>query len=41
MYKHVNKINGKVYVGMTSKDPVDRWGHNGVGYQNQMFGAAI
>ena len=35
VYKHTNKINGKVYVGITSrKDVKIRWGTNGIGYKN-------
>jgi group I intron endonuclease len=42
VYKHTNKINGKVYIGITSKEnPNDRW-HNGKGYyQNRYFDNAI
>ena len=35
VYKHTNKINGKVYIGITSrKDVKIRWGTNGSGYKN-------
>lgn len=35
VYKHTNKINGKAYVGITSrKDVKIRWGRNGIGYKN-------
>lgn len=42
VYLHINKINGKIYVGITRKTNVnDRW-HNGRGYQyNQHFWSAI
>lgn len=31
IYMHVNKINGKVYIGQTKQDPIKRW-DNGRGY---------
>lgn len=33
VYKHTAP-NGKVYIGITSKDPVRRWGVRGQGYKN-------
>ena len=33
VYKHTNKINGKVYIGQTCQDPDMRYGSNGVGYR--------
>lgn len=32
VYMHTNKINNKVYVGITSRSPEDRWGYNGNNY---------
>ena len=41
VYKHKNKINGKVYIGLTSRKPERRWS-NGNGYkQNPYFYNAI
>ena len=38
---HVNKINGKRYIGITSKNPLKRW-QNGKGYyKNEHFMKAI
>lgn len=42
VYIHTNKINGKKYVGQTSKKPKYRWGKNGIGYKrNPRFYSAI
>ena len=41
VYQHKNKINGKVYIGITSQEPEKRW-RNGEGYQSSPhFYAAI
>ena len=34
VYIHKNKTNNKVYIGVTSKKPKQRW-RNGKGYVNQ------
>lgn len=31
IYMHKNKINGKIYIGQTSQNPIKRW-NNGRGY---------
>lgn len=40
VYIHINKINGKIYVGQTSYSAQDRW-KNGQGYKGQYFYQAI
>lgn len=41
VYKHTNRVNGKVYIGITSQKPRDRW-DSGWGYQrNKHFWDAI
>ena len=41
VYKHTNKFNGKVYIGITSQPPEKRW-KNGYGYEgNEYFYRAI
>lgn len=40
LYKHTNKANGKVYIGITSQEPDERW-KNGKGYMNMHFARAI
>ncbi|MBQ8468154.1 MAG: hypothetical protein IJ542_00150 [Clostridia bacterium] len=36
IYKHTNKINGKVYIGQTKQTPTQRW-RNGNGYKNNVY----
>ena len=33
VYKHVNRINNKQYIGLTRQNPIDRWKTNGTGYK--------
>lgn len=42
IYKHTNKINGKVYIGQTCQDPERRWGNGFSAYShNSHFSSAI
>lgn len=34
VYQHKNKINGKVYIGITSQKPEHRWGSQGCNYKS-------
>ena len=39
VYAHVNKINGKMYIGWTSQIPENRWGSNGCKYNKKYHSA--
>lgn len=41
VYEHVNKLDGKRYIGMTGIAPKKRWGLYGAGYACQPFGKVI
>ena len=42
VYLHINRINNKMYVGITSRTPENRWGKNGCNYSTSpKFYAAI
>ena len=42
VYQHKNKINNKVYIGITGRTPEERWGKNGNNYKSSPhFYAAI
>lgn len=41
VYAHRNIINNKLYIGITSKSPDERFGKDGRGYRNQVFFNAI
>lgn len=42
VYMHTNKLNGKRYIGITSQNPIRRWGTKGTKYKkNKHFWAAI
>lgn len=34
VYQHVNKINGKMYIGITKRKPEERWGKDGINYKS-------
>ena len=41
VYMHTNKINGKKYIGITSRQPEVRWKKDGKGYREGKFRYAI
>lgn len=41
IYAHINKINGKIYIGQTKQSLKERWGSDGRRYQGQAFYNAI
>lgn len=41
VYIHINKVNSKKYIGITSQDPEYRWGINGSRYKKGVFRNAI
>jgi len=37
VYQHKNKINNKVYIGITSRTPQERWGSQGCNYKSSPY----
>ena len=37
VYKHTNKVNGKIYIGITGQDVNRRWRSDGSGYKKCLF----
>lgn len=40
VYMHITP-SGKMYIGITGRNPLKRWGSNGSGYKGQAFSNAI
>ena len=37
VYQHKNKINNKIYIGITSRTPQERWGKQGCNYKTSPY----
>lgn len=37
VYQHINKTNGKRYIGVTKQNPESRWGIDGVNYKSSPY----
>lgn len=37
VYQHINKTNGKIYIGITMQNPKQRWGNNGCNYKSSPY----
>ena len=37
VYQHKNKINNKIYIGITSRSPQERWGNQGCNYKSSPY----
>lgn len=36
IYKHTNKVTGKIYIGQTTQKPETRWGKDGINYKTNI-----